>query len=305
MIDSCVEVHFIIFVVTFYFNLSELAVPVSFGCSQIFVEVVFGDFSLQVLGSSFHADAGNGCADKYLLAFLSVEVEACDSSCADTFVLFDDSHCIQFYFLERLGEAGTEVDVLISCPAVRETVTLDSDGVYHLNVRVVGKVPIHRFLQVQEDSGLSFGKGIPLDTAAFGCRQFDVDIIIGQAYLIIACIGAFVIVGELGVNAQWSFCFFVRQRNRHKRDIIQISSSGTGEVRVAESGNRAVRVKISGDAVPAGESVIRTKLYHSKWRLCARISVSGEVCSYKWIYIRCVIYFMFLLCRGTRNQHAD
>ncbi len=37
---------------------------------------------------------------------------------------------------------------------------------------------------------------------------------------IIACIGAFVIVGELGVNAQWSFCFFVRQRDRHKRDII-------------------------------------------------------------------------------------
>ncbi len=50
-----------------------------------------------------------------------------------------------------------------------------------------------------------------------------------------------------------------------------------------------------------GESVIRTKLYHSKWRLCARISVSGEVCSYKWIYIRCVIYFMFLSCVGVQE----
>ena len=43
---------------------------------------------------------------------------------------------------------------------------------------------------------------------------------------------------------------------------------------------------------------------HAERSLGTRISVSSEVCSDKWIYIRCVIYFVFLLRRGTRNEHA-
>ena len=41
-----------------------------------------------------------------------------------------------------------EIDVLIACPAVGETVTLNGDGVYDFDMRIVGKIPVHGFLQI-------------------------------------------------------------------------------------------------------------------------------------------------------------
>ena len=148
MIESGVEVHFIILVIPFYFNLSELPVPVCFRFGEVFVEVVFGNFGLQVFGCAFHACAGNSCVHENLFAFLGVEVEAGDDGCADTFVIFDDGSCVQFHFLKRLGESGAEIDVLIACPAIGETVTLNGNGVYDFDMRIVGKIPVHGFLQI-------------------------------------------------------------------------------------------------------------------------------------------------------------
>ena len=116
--------------------------------------------------------------------------------------------------------------------------------------------------------------------------------------------GTFIFMGEFRVDAKWSLCFLVGKGDRHERNVIQVSCSGAGEMRVAEAGNRTIRIEITGDTIPTGKSVIRTKLYHAKRSLGTRISISGEVGSNKWIYIRCVIYFVFFLCRGTRNEHA-
>ena len=148
MIESGVEVHFIVLIITFYFNLSELAIPVCFCFRQVFVEVIFGDFSLQVFGCSFHTDTGNGSVYQYLFILLGIEIEAGDNSGTETFVVFDDGSCVQFHFLKRPGESGAEIDVLIACPAVGETVTLNGDGVYDFDMRIVGKIPVHGFLQI-------------------------------------------------------------------------------------------------------------------------------------------------------------
>ena len=114
----------------------------------------------------------------------------------------------------------------------------------------------------------------------------------------------FILVGEFRVDAKRCFRFFVGKGDWHERNVIQISRSSTGKMCVAETGNRTVRIEITGDTVPSGESVVRAKLHHAERSLGARISVSSEVCSDKWIYIRCVIYFVFFLRRGTRNEHA-
>ena len=134
MIESGIEVDFVVLVVAFYFNLSELPVPVCFRFGEVFVEIVFGHFSLQVLGCAFHACAGNSCVYEYLLPFLGVEVEAGDDGFADAFVFLDDGCCVQLHFLKRTGEAGAEVDVLVACPPVGEAVALDGDGVYHFDM---------------------------------------------------------------------------------------------------------------------------------------------------------------------------
>ena len=71
---------------------------------------------------------------------------------------------------------------------------------------------------------------------------------------------------------------------------------------MAESGNRAVRIEITGDAVPTGKPVVGTKLHHAEGSLGAGISVSGEVSSDKWIYIRFVapvmMFILFLQSTG-------
>lgn len=41
MIEGGVEIDFVVLVVAFYFNLSELPVPVCFRFGEVFVEVVF------------------------------------------------------------------------------------------------------------------------------------------------------------------------------------------------------------------------------------------------------------------------
>ena len=46
VVEGGVEIYFVVFVITFYCNLTELAVPVGFSLCQIFVEVIFGYFSL-------------------------------------------------------------------------------------------------------------------------------------------------------------------------------------------------------------------------------------------------------------------
>ena len=151
---------------------------------------------------------------------------------------------------------------------------------------------------------MGFRKRITLDTTTLGGSQFDVDVIINQAYLIITGMSTFILVGEFRMDAKRCFRFFVGKSDRHERDVIQISRSSAGKMCVAETGNRTVRIEITGDTVPSGESVVRAKLHHAERSLGTRISVSSEVCSDKWIYIRCVIYFVFFLRRGTRNEHA-
>ena len=79
---------------------------------------------------------------------MGIEIEAGDNSGADTFIVFGDGSCVQFYFLKRLGESGAEIDVLIACPAIGETVTLNGNGVYDFDMRIVGKIPVHGFLQI-------------------------------------------------------------------------------------------------------------------------------------------------------------
>ena len=79
---------------------------------------------------------------------MSVEIETGDHRSADAFIIFDDSGSVQLHFLKRFGEAGAEIDMLVARPAVRETVTLNSDGVYDFDMRIVGEIPVHGFLQV-------------------------------------------------------------------------------------------------------------------------------------------------------------
>ena len=70
--------------------------------------------------------------------------------------------------------------MLVTCPSVGKTITLYRDRVHYFNLGIIGKVPVHRFFQIEEDSGSGFGKGIALNTATFGSSKLYMDVIVFQ-----------------------------------------------------------------------------------------------------------------------------
>ena len=200
VIECGVEVYPIVLMVAFDCDFRELPVPVVPCSLTIFIEIILRNFGYQILSCSFHADTGKGCVDKYLLSFLCVEIESGYGSRTHSFSVFQDGSCIHLNGCERFREACTEIDVLVACPSVGEAVSLNGYRVDNFDVRIIGKVPIHSFFQVEEDSGFGFRKSVTLNAASFGCRQFDVDAVIFQQYLVISCRGTFVLMGKFGVN---------------------------------------------------------------------------------------------------------
>ena len=77
--------------------------------------------------------------------------------------------------------------------------------------------------------------------------------------------------------AQRLFRFIVRDCHGHERDVVQVACTYSGEVGVTESCDSAVWIKISGNPVPSGQTVVRTELYHAEWRLGSRVCVSCEI----------------------------
>jgi len=72
---------------------------------------------------------------------------------------------------------------------------------------------------------------------------------------------------------------------------------------MAESGNSAIGIKISGDTVPAGKSVVRTKLYHAERDLCSGIGITGEIGSDKWVYILGIVNSCLFRGRRTGSEN--
>ena len=70
--------------------------------------------------------------------------------------------------------------MLVTCPSVGKAITLYRDRVHYFNLGIIGKVPVHGFFQIEEDSGFGFGKGIALNTATFGSSKLYMDVIVFQ-----------------------------------------------------------------------------------------------------------------------------
>ena len=77
-------------------------------------------------------------------------------------------------------------------------------------MRIIRKVPVHGFPQIEEYSGIRFGESVTLNTATFGSRQFHMNIIVFQPDLIISGTRRFFGMGKQGMNAQRSLRFFIR-----------------------------------------------------------------------------------------------
>ncbi len=69
---------------------------------------------------------------------------------------FSTGSCIELHRSKRFGETCTEVEALVACPTVRVTVTLHRYRIDGFYVRIIGKIPIHGFPQIQENGSIGF-----------------------------------------------------------------------------------------------------------------------------------------------------
>ena len=290
VIQSRVENSLFILVGSIYLYLGKFLAPHIFSLFQICIEVIVECFSLQVLSSTFHAYSRDSSCQCDLLIFFSCVIEAGDNSSSDALAVFLDSRRVNCHCIERTWETGTEINLLSACPTVWIAISPDSNRVDRFDMRILCRIPVHSLWQVQEDDCFSFRECITLYTATLCSSQFHIDIIIVQLYLIISGISTFVGMWKFRMNTQRSFSFFIRKRNRHERNVVKIARACTREMRMAESGNRTVRIEISGNSVPSRQSIVRTELHHSKGNLSTRISISCKVSSDKRIDVLSVIF---------------
>ena len=87
-----------------------------------------------------------------------MEVKTCDDSRTDVLLVFDNGSRIQFHLVERLGEAGAEVDSLVACPAVGVTVSLNRHRVHYFDVRIVCEVQFMAFFRFRKMAASALGK---------------------------------------------------------------------------------------------------------------------------------------------------
>lgn len=269
---------------------SPVLCSISPGPAHGILEIIFRRLCLQVLRSPLHADTRKGRGYHHLLPFPCGKIETRHVGCPHLVVVVQDRRSIQLYLLKRYRETSLEKHFLVAGPPVGKTVAPDGHRIHHLHITVLRGVPVHRFLQVQDNGRLSFRKRVTLDAATLRGCQLHLDSVIFQKNLIITRRRTFLLVRELGMYAQRRRRLYVGQGDRHKRNVIQIACAGTRKVCMTESGNGAVRIIIPRNPVPARQTVVRTQLYHTERYLCSRIRIPCKIGSDKRIYILCQIF---------------
>ena len=147
VIQCRVENRLVVGRAAFYLNLAQLGVPVGDSLGVVVVEVILRSLRLEIQGCALHADAGQGGGYENLLVFLRIEVEAGDVGRANL-ALFLRRYVslINLVIVERAGEAGLEIDVLLRRPALGDAIATDGAGIDYLDVGIEREVPVHRLL---------------------------------------------------------------------------------------------------------------------------------------------------------------
>ena len=164
------------------------------------------------------------------------------------------------------------------------TVALYCTAVNNGNVGGLCGIPVCCLAKVQQHGRRAGGVGVTLHSATLGRCQLHINAVAVKMYAVISCLALLALVAEHGVYPKWCVCLSQWQCHGQETYIIQVASSRTAKVCVAESCNGAVGVEVSRNPVPTGLAVVGAQLYHSKGSLCSWIYVALAVGTYEWVY---------------------
>ena len=266
----------------------QLGVPFVVGllAQDIEVEVVFGEFGLQVVLRAFHVDGGEGNTHDDLFAFLGVEVEPSLDLFAFHPIAFDGVvHIDKGMALEGLGELCIEVEVLLVGPVAGAAETADGVLAFHLQPRLIHKLVVHAFHHVEEQvrvGALREGAAHHPDAVAGG--QFHLSIIVVEQDGIIARLGVLVLMLEGRAIARGGVVFlaFVGLHfadDGHEAEVAIVGAARAAEVGGAEAEDGVVGGVIARTAVPVIHAGVGTELHHAERHSRAREGVAVAACA--------------------------
>ena len=176
---------------------------------------------------------------------------------------------------------------MIARPSVGVSVTLEFVFRHHLYLAVGTSVPVHRLVEVEGDaSGVgTLEEGIALHTHSRCGSEFHADVVGLEQHRVVAGVRLFLVVTKLGMDAEGWLSGEHGGDGGHEGDVVQVACSCATEVGVAKSGNGAVGVVVTGDAVPSGDAVVGTELHHAEGGCRTRIGVAHPVCADHGVYL--------------------
>ena len=136
---------------SFYFYLAQFLIPHSLGLSQILVEIIIGHFRFQISLSAIHTYSRQCRRYQHLFILGCVIVEFGYQTITNLLSVSFHYSSIYLHSRERLRETSTEIQLLVSCPTIRESIATYSLRVYQLDMRIESSIPIHGFCQIQQN----------------------------------------------------------------------------------------------------------------------------------------------------------
>ena len=167
------------------------------------------------------------------------------------------------------------------------SVTLEFVVRHHLYLAVGASVPVHRLVEIERDaSGVgTLEEGVALHTHSRCGSEFHADVVGLEQHRVVAGVRLFLVVAKLGVDTEGWLSGEHGGDGGHEGDVVHVACSCATEVGVAKSGNGAVGIVVTGDAVPSGDAVVGTELHHAERGCRTRIGVAHPVCADHGVYL--------------------
>ena len=265
----------------------ESLLPLVAGSGTHGIEVEVLHLGFQVLAGVVHAHCRDADFGHDGLSVSRVKGKYCDAS------VF-----AKLCGLERFGELGGEIDILVVRPAASAAHAGQFVFSRLVQGRFIDVLVVQQVRPVHDDVRLAIlGEGVAVYAGVGGGSQFGLDVFVRERHAVIARFCVFVLVGEGGcpidgVSLQVDFL-----GSGAEQQVAQVDAPRTAEVGMRETFQRLVAVVVTGAGVPVAGAGVRAELYGTMGYRGSRIGVSVEACPDKRVY---VVYICLPLRRASQ-----
>ena len=196
---------------------------------------------------------------------------------------------------ERFGEYGIKIKILPVCP-IGTALVPTQDGIIHcLHFHHLIDLLLNIIVHVQNEPSLpALRESISMHGGTLCRGQFGFYPVCIQKDRIISRLRLLLFMRESGCER--TLLAFCAQKfstlftyGRHQQEISEVRTTCATKARMGKTIDGGVLIIISGTGIPTVNASVRSRLYHTVWYHCTRMSMSVSACANKRIHITGVI----------------